>query len=427
MKRVNLQGAGSVLKARRATGGVLVCVFQVLLVLFGCAPWTFAQSMMQSSGPGTRLIMFGGDQTVLDAREPRQDIPCKVTPEKPELGFDLKFHTHFDISVPMAELHGGEDILTMLFRVTPAARPDSPSYFIQRITVPKLDEQRGGEAYLGGSFISGEGEYQVDWLMRDRSERVCSSYWTSTAVLSAKDRLVHVAVAPGAVEATDPEPFREEPPISRDPGNGVNVKVLVNFAPQRFLASSLQPIDTAALVSILRNISREPRIGKFSIVAFNMQEQRIVYRQDQADRIDFPALGSSLNKLKLGTVDVAHLNQKHSDTEFLTSLITTEMAKDHPDAVIFAGPKVMTEEQVSVDSLKAISNDVSFPVFYMNYILNPNANPWRDAIGNVVKKLRGYEYTISRPHDLWNAWTEIMSHIVKSRVARVASLTPATR
>ncbi len=390
-------------------------------------PLLCAQSLLQSSGPGSRLIMFGGDETILDTKDPRQDIPCKVTPEKPELGFDLKFHTHFEISIPMGELRGGEDLLTVLFRVTPAARPDDPSYFIQKITVPKLDEKAGGDAYLYGSFLSGEGEYQVDWLMRDRRERVCSSYWSSSAVLSAKEKAIRLAMGPNQVDATDPEPFREEPPISRELVNGINVKVLINFAPQRFLASSLQPMDTAALVSILRNISREPRIGKFSIVAFNMQEQRIVYRQDQADRIDFPALGSSLDKLKLGTIQVSQLNQKHSDTEFLTQLITTEMAKDHPDAVIFAGPKVMTDEPVPVDSIKALSTELSFPVFYMNYILNPSANPWRDAIGNVVKKLRGYEYTISRPHELWNAWSEIMSRIVKSRVARVAIASPATK
>ena len=35
------------------------------------------------------------------------------------------------------------------------------------------------------------------------------------------------------------------------------------------------------------------------------------------------------------------------------------------------------------------------PVFYMNYNLNPQANPWRDAIGTAVKYLKGVEYTIS--------------------------------
>ena len=71
----------------------------------------------------------------------------------------------------------------------------------------------------------------------------------------------------------------------------------------------LQPVDTGALVSILRSIFREPRIGKFSIVAFNMQEQKVVYRQEDADRIDFPALGQALTSLNLGTIPETRITQ----------------------------------------------------------------------------------------------------------------------
>ena len=87
------------------------------------------------------------------------------------------------------------------------------------------------------------------------------------------------------------------------------------------------------------------------------------------------------------------------------------------DPVIFASPKVMLDANVPQDSLKLLG-EVDYPVFYMNYNLNPQANPWRDAIGNAVKKLKGFEYTITRPRDLGNAWTEIMSRIVKSRLGR---------
>ena len=60
--------------------------------------------------------------------------------------------------------------------------------------------------------------------------------------------------------------FKEEPPIQRTQNEPpLNVKVLVNFAPQNSLSAALQPLDTSALVSILRSISRDPRIGKFSI------------------------------------------------------------------------------------------------------------------------------------------------------------------
>ncbi len=397
------------------------------LAVLVLASHVHAQSVVHSSGFTNRVNLLSGDSTILDAKERRKDLPCTVTPGKPELGFDLKFHVGYDVSIPMKDLNGGEDLLTMVFRVTPESHPDDPVYLTQRIGVPKLDPKASGDALLSGSFVVGEGKYQVDWLMRDRAERVCSDYWTSAATLSNKERAVKLAVTPAAVEELDSEPFRTEPPVARDPNVGLNVKVLVNFAPQRFLASSMQPLDTAALVSILRNISREPRIRKFTLVAFNMQEQRVVYRQEQADQIDFPKLGESLNSVKLGTVHVSQLEQKHSDCEFLSQLISSEMAHDHPDAVVFAGPKVMMETAVPSDLVKSLSEDVSYPVFYMNYNLTPNEVPWRDAIGNVVKRLRGYEYTISQPHELWNAWTDIMSHIVTLKQTRTSTSPVATR
>jgi hypothetical protein len=84
----------------------------------------------------------------------------------------------------------------------------------------------------------------------------------------------------------------------------------------------------------------------------------------------------------------------------------------------------MLAANVPDDSLKQLG-ELEYPVFYMNYILNPNATPWRDAIGNAVKALKGTEYTISRPRDLWFAVTEMVSRIVKFRngkqVAAVSS------
>ena len=41
--------------------------------------------------------MFGTDMAVLEAGEPRQDLPCKLEETKPILGFDLKFHAGFEV------------------------------------------------------------------------------------------------------------------------------------------------------------------------------------------------------------------------------------------------------------------------------------------------------------------------------------------
>lgn len=389
-------------------------------LLFACS--MNAQVQMQGSGPSGLVRIFNTDSAVLEAQELRKDLPCTVTPVKPVVAFDLRFHAGYEVSIPLRELAGSEDLLTMIFRVTPENRKDEPVYFSQRVSVPSIPEGAKGDAYLQGMFDLGEGVYHVDWLMRDRSERVCSDYWDVEAFLPGKDEQLNLAIAPGVVQPSGRDSFQDEPPVERQQTDGpLNVKVMINFAPQNSRSATLQPLDTNALLSILRNIAREPQIGKFSIVAFNMQEQRVIYRQDNSEHIDFPALGEALNSLNLGTIDLKRLSQKNGDTEFLTNLLTQEInAKDRPDAVILAGPKVMVENGVARESLKELG-ELEYPVFYMNYILNPQLHPWRDAIGNAVKALKGYEYTITRPRDLWFAWREIMSRIVKLKLGRRGS------
>ncbi|MBM3775251.1 MAG: acetyltransferase [Acidobacteria bacterium] len=366
------------------------------------------------------MRIFNTDAAILEAREERQDLPCDVTPVKPVLGLDLRFHSGYEVTVPLRELAGAENLLTMIFRVTP--ENGEPVYFSQRINVPSIEADAKGDAYLQGAFDLGEGKYHVDWLMRDRSERVCSSNWQIEAALPSRDRQLEVALPPGALQAAERDSFHDEPsPEKLGAEPPLSVKVIVNFAPQNSRSATLQPLDTSALLAVLRSIAREPRIGKFTLVAFNVQEQRVVYRQDAADHIDFPALGEALQSLSLGTVDLRRLSQKHGETSFLASLITREVLPDEPvDAVIFAGPKVLLEENVPDQTLKVVG-EPEFPIFYMNYNLHPQSTPWRDAIGNAVKFFKGTEYTISRPRDLWYAWTEIVSRMVKSKFGRRAA------
>jgi len=383
-----------------------------------------SQILIHGHGPHQRANILNTDLAVLENPEQRKDLPCTVTPSKPSLGFDLKFHAGYQVSVPLKELAGLENALNIVFRVIPDGRADDPVYFTQHFRVPPIAEDAKGDAYLQGAFDIGEGSYHIDWLMRDRTERVCSSNWDSEAALAGKDRSMNLAIGPEVIQHAGGEDFTEEPQVPRsqlDPP--LNIKVLVNFAPQNSLSPALQPLDTTALVSILRTISRDPRIGKFSIVAFNMQEQKVIYRQEGSSRIDFPALGTAISSLNLGTVDLKRLGEKHGDTDFLTTLVRKEMApapQDHPDAVVFAGPKIMLDSNPPEEALKDAS-DVDFPVFYMNYNLNPQAVPWKDAISHTVRFFRGSEYTISRPRDLWFAVSEMVSKIVKSRNGKTGS------
>ncbi len=397
-------------------------LFGFSLFLLTVAPQAaFPQNMMSSSssGGGTRLL--SSDAAILEIEDIKKDLPCTVTSVKPVLGFDLRFHSGYDITMPLRELSGEGGNLTIVLKVAPDNAKDSPIYFSQRYTVPEIDEDARGDAYLQGSFDLGEGDYHVMWMMRDKQERVCSSAWDVSATLPAKDQAMKLPIAAHAVEPSDLEFFKDEPPVTRIAGpETLHVKVLINFAPQKASSASMAPVDTSALVSILRNISREPKIYKFSLVAFNMTDQRVVYRKENTDQINFPELGKALAGIKLGMVDYKKLADKKSETDFLAKLIQDELGHNSTDAVIFAGPKVMLDHPIPAENFQEIS-DISFPVFYMNYILTPQQTPWRDSIGTVVKKLKGQEYTISRPRDLWNAWADIMGRIAKTKLVTTAA------
>jgi hypothetical protein len=386
------------------------------LVLASAVGILHAQVVLNGSGPSGTVRIFHTDMAVFEAGEERKDLPCTVAVNKPMVGFDLKFHSGYDVTIPLRELAGSENQLQALFRVTNLDTSES-RYFSQRIRVPAIEAEASGDAWMSGSFDIGPGRYKVEWLMRDRTERVCSSFWEVEAELTEKDKQMELAIGNGAIQACDREQFRDEPPIEREEPP-LNVKVLVNFAPQKASAATLRPLDTSALVSILRSLSRDPRIGKFSLVAFNLQEQRVLFRQNDADKIDFPGLGDAVESLSLGTVDLRRLADKHGDTAFLTNLIQQEVKPaEQVDAVVFAGPKAMLEENVPADSLKEIG-ELAAPVFYMNYNLYPQSVPWTDSIGKAVRFFKGYEYTISKPRDLWFAVTEMVGRIVKLKQGR---------
>ncbi|HTU45647.1 MAG TPA: hypothetical protein VMF91_11330 [Bryobacteraceae bacterium] len=389
------------------------------LALLGClalAPCATSQFLIKPSEPGEQVRIMPSDLTILESGEERKDLPCTVTQHKPELGFDLRFHGGYEVTMPLRELAGTGEILTILFRVEPQDDPAHAAYFVQHYRVPPIDDDAKGDALLQGAVDLGEGTYHVQWLMRDRQERICASDWDLEAVLPPKDKPMPLFIGPRQVAETLAEPFVNDGsrPAS-EPVDSLALKLLVNFAPQNALSSALQRSDTDALVSILKAIQRDPHVGRVSLVAFNIEEGRVIYRQEAAEQIDFPALGKALKTMKLGTVNIASLGERHSQTQFLQDLIEKEVGTTtHPDAVIFAGPKAMLDADVPQDDLRRIG-DIECPVFYMNYNLNPQAVPWKDSISHAIRAFKGTEYTISRPRDLWLSTTEMVNRILRDK------------
>ena len=206
-----------------------------------------AQVLMPASGPGGAVRLFTSDAAILEAREIRKDLPCTVTPVKPVLGFDLKFHAGYDVSVPLKELAGSDNLLTMVFRVTPEQKPDEAIYFSQRWNVPMIDADAGGNASPVRQLR--RGRRQVPRRLADARPRRAGlllqlGHRRRAALEGQADRARYRRQR--RCSRPRPNHSSRNPPSRRAKRatDALNVKVMVNFAPQDSLSATLQPIDT---------------------------------------------------------------------------------------------------------------------------------------------------------------------------------------
>jgi hypothetical protein len=375
-----------------------------------------SQVVMQGETPGGRLYLLPSDASVLDAGEDRKDLPCTFKPIAPKLGFDFSFHVGFQAFVPLRHL-AGTDRLTVIFRVTPENNPDAPVYFTQKWGVARPQDDAKGDVVVSGAFISGPGKYHVEWLMRDPHERFCSAHWQISADTRGKDRDVKLSLPAGTVLADAGQPYDDQT-LAKSGGDPHPLKVLVllHVAPRMTAPADARADETATLVAMVRNIAREPRITAYRVVAFNLERNRILYRGRSGSPLDFQALGNTFTRVNPGVIDLQSLRENHSEGQILGDLVDREMAENRPDAIIFVGQRT-TEDRLATHTRSITPDPPDCPVFYLNYDANPLTLPTRDPIGRIVKIWKGFEYTITKPHDLFSAWIDVMNRVVNSRTS----------
>lgn len=377
-----------------------------------------AQSLLRPSLADGRLHMLNGDMAVLASPEDRDDLPCAVRPSKPKLGFDLQFTAGYVASVPLGALAGKGNSLRILFRVEPLDGKGEQHYFSDRYSVPPIERGAEGDADIPGRFKLGAGRYHVDWLMRDGAEKVCSAHWDIESSVPGVIEQQPGTRVPFTVGPSQEDMFLEERPVRRASARKLlHAKLLVNFTPTDAGEVALRPFDLRNIISILRAISREPRFGSFSLIGFNMQEERVIYEQHNRHRIDFPKLGEAVEAIRGGRIDISQLQDEESGSRFLTGLLGKHLGAQDPapDVVIIIGPKLMLEKKVARQIL-ADKARVNAPVFYLIYNTDPRVHPWRDSISSILKIYRGLEYTIALPKDFGRAMKDMMSRVLRKRL-----------
>jgi hypothetical protein len=360
------------------------------------------------------MRLLPGDLAAFESHEPRHDLQCVVTAPKPELGFDFLFHTGYDVRVPIHELTGSGNELTVIFRVIPQDQADKPSYGMQKVAVPPIAEAGGGEGRFYGTFALGEGKYHIDWLLRDRLDRACSMSWDLETRVDSKDSQLREWIPRGLVQLPAPL-FAADPTVTRAPERGSpRFSIIVNFSPSDPSGDPADEGGIYGLLAILRRIGSDPRIVPYSIIICSLETQQVVYRQENQGGIDLPALGEALASVKLGTVDAKRLVSTNGPAQFAADLVREQLSKEYTDALVVLGPKEGVQAKVSSQALEPLDK-LDKPAFYLSYDTKKQPSLWRDPISSIMKRLRGLEYGIHRPKDFFNAWSDVVTRMARVR------------
>ncbi len=379
-------------------------LFPGLLVVFFAIDAAFAASRLQRAEPdasGVALFESPGDLDQLD---------CRVDTRKPDMAIDLRFHTGFSVSLPVKKLVGGPGEIRILMRVTPAAAPDRRVVFSMTTPTPAIGEDAEGDVELAGDFAVGPGRYDVDWALSFGGS-ACRKQWQVEAKLERPFSQVPLAIGADTAEELPPDPFAETGQTTERQPHSLHVKVLVNFAPAGVNNTVMGADDVRVIASILHAVAREPRFGRFSLVAFSSDQERILERQTAAAKIDFHALGRAVRQLRTGVVSMRQMEDEQSGTKFLDRLLRAELSEqDRPaDAIVVISPKLSLDTKIPDRDL---SDRKAPPVFLLSYNPQPIRDPWQGILARAVKNTyRGLAYTITGPKDLGMALVRMNERI----------------
>ena len=410
-------------------------------MLFGAS--VYAQSLVEPQQIPAVQKAFDEAASVAPALRLR----CSVSPVRPSLNFGFRLQTGYTVDIPLNQLAGPGHALTTSLRVTPEGRP--PVYFTKTENLPPVPETKA-DAETSGAFITGEGNYNVELLIADDTQRPCRGAWKIQAHRGGMEARLLAVTTAGAVEEvaqSNPaaEPVRPGPRIAR-------LTILLHAAPLAPAMSQVPPGDVRVLIDSLGSLLRELPAETVRLVAFNLDQRIEVLRREAFVAADLPALREALGSLQLGIVDYKAMRDRPEARDLLAGLVRAEVASPHPpDALVIMGPRTRLQDDLPADVQAGVQSP---PVFGLEFGRTGMAPPFatfpgagrgrgmaggpgmrrpdlgrpapyetsqagrlEDSIERLVRRLKGQTTLVRTPHDL--------ADVIQRMDARISRTAPA--
>jgi len=325
-----------------------------LLLLAAFAVGASAQDLLTSSS-------CSGIQALLSDVGGKQTLEGRAELSHAWLNYVFRFQAGYSIDIPLRQFAGEGDMVRVIARVAPSDGSRPPVCFIQSGALLEIPE---GDKITGGFFL-GEGNYRVDLSVFDQAGRLYQARFNLEAALKGRERKVRLELAPGEVQPIYSLRWK---PHSEPVGRGRRLTILFHAA-SLYGPRTLLLYDQVLLLSSLSTVLSEGAFDEIRLIAFNLDQEQELFRQDRFDVDGFRKLAETLLSLKLSSVPVTALAPGQPRHALIDSLVRAEMSSEKPpDAILFLGPYANDESKWS--SVPCESGHAGPAIFYFQHRIN---------------------------------------------------------
>ena len=327
---------------------------------------------------------------------------------RPQLNFGFHLVSGYFGRMSLKHYQGAGHRFIVMIRVTPDEPDKKPTYLSQYFDLPKIPDKSSSQIEMDGAFFVGEGGYQVDWLISDRSGQTCRKKWHIQAKLSHGDRSLSLSLAPGSVAPLRYEAWKGVNPDNTQP---LRLALYVHVAPLSMRRLKLHPYDqTLLLSSILSLLDRTP-FTSIKVVAYNVDQQKEIFRENEFTPAGWDNLIDAVSHLDLVTVPVSVLAKRSGHLDMIRGYFDQELSAEQPaDAVVFLGPSSRKNEKLRFEAGEHRTRFYYFE--YKPYWARGSEYP--DVISHAVHALAGKTFHIYSPHDLLVALRDVREVVTGS-------------
>jgi hypothetical protein len=367
--------------------------------------WALVAAMASGLGAQTRFdaeaaagrSVVGIFERALEDRS-LEGLDCQVRTQPARLSFDLQIFTGYEFTLPLRQFEAGKQgLLLNVFRVTPNKPEGAAVWFVRRWPLPEFPEKsvqsRRTYLQLGGGFIVGPGEYQVDWLLLDGRDRVCRKSWK---VKAKEARAKSLGIEEGLVD-DDRRLMAWKGPGEQAGAEARRATIFLHAAPtfRRRVYTRLSFWDRRLLLTSLRNTVERGGFTAARVVVFDLERRQVLFEAEEFGAGEYRRLGRVLGEVDLATIDYGTLSSGETEWAFLEKMVGRERGRE-ADAVVFITPAWRDGQRRQ--RLREGFWEGGAPVFAV--ALAPAVRYTTGAVVDFAKALRGRVLSVYQPMDL---------------------------